>query len=91
VAQHGQGWYGFQLTPEVLKERLGVLDAALSAAGRKREDIEVAIGARGRPGPDDLREFRELGVDQIIVPVFATDAEGYLRRLDKLAEQTAAI
>jgi taurine dioxygenase len=25
VAQHGQGWYGFQLTPDTLPERLGAL------------------------------------------------------------------
>lgn len=91
VAQHGQGWYGFQLTPDSLRERLGVLDAALSAAGRKRQDIQVAIGARGRPGPDDLKIFRDLGVDQLVVPVLATDAEGFLRRLDKLAEQMAVL
>lgn len=91
VAQHGQGWYGFQLTPAALRERLGALDAALSAAGRKRQDIRVAIGARGRPGPEDMKSFRELGVDELIVPVFATDAEGFLRRLDKLAEQMVAL
>lgn len=90
VAQHGQGWYGFRLAPADLEERLRALDAALSAAGRKRDEIQVAIGTRGRPEADDLTRYQDLGVDQLIVPVMGRDAESYLRRLDTLAGQVAA-
>ncbi len=85
VAGHGDGWYGFRLTPAEAAERLQVLDAELSAVGRKRADIKVAIGARSRPTVDDVARFGDLGVDQIIVPAMARDAEGFLRKVDALA------
>lgn len=91
VASHGQGWYGFRLTPEALAGRLVELDRALSAAGRQRSEVKVAVGARGRPDADALRRFEDLGVDQVIVPVLARDAEGFLRRMDALAEQMQAV
>lgn len=85
VAGHGQGWYGMGLTPDALTGKLQVLDAELSAVGRRREELRIAIGIRGRPQADDLLRFRDGGVDEVIVPVFAKDAEGYLRRMDGLA------
>ncbi len=91
VANHGQGWYGLQLTPDALQERLQVLDGELAAAGRKRKDIQVAIGTRGRPDADALRRFEDLGVDQLITPVLARDAEGFLRRMDALAERMQVV
>ena len=86
VARHGQGWYGFHLTPERLAESLAALDAALAAEGRRREDVLVYASPQGRPDGDTVRAFRDAGVDQLIVPTLARDAAGYARRMDGLAE-----
>lgn len=86
VARHGQGWYGFQLAPDALQDRLVRLEAELHAADRSRSDINVCVGSRGRVDREQARHYRELGVDQLIVPVMASDAEGYMRRLDMLQE-----
>lgn len=84
VAKHGQGWYGFRLTPEQTEERLTALDAHLTHAGRERRDVHVSIAPRGRATQALAQQYRDLGVDQLIVPVIARDAEGFLRSLDEL-------
>jgi probable F420-dependent oxidoreductase len=88
VAHHGQGWYGFDLTPERLAEGLAGLDAALSEAGRRRSDVQVhaSPAGRGRIERDTLAAFRDAGVDQAIVPTFGRDADGFRKRMDTLAE-----
>ena len=39
VARLGDGWYGYDLTPEGLHDRLNSLDAALAGSGRRRADV----------------------------------------------------
>ncbi len=85
VARLGQGWIGFNYTPETLKPQLGKLDAALSRHGRKRSDIDVCICPYEHEVDLDMIErFRDLGVDEVILMVIADDAT-VLRRIDELS------
>jgi probable F420-dependent oxidoreductase len=86
VADLGQGWFGYDLTPEALSTLLPRLDTFLEEAGRTRSDIQVFVGPRGAAGPEILASFRDLGVDQVIVPLFARDADSLRERADALAE-----
>src|SRR4051812_10338485 len=43
VATHGQGWFGFNRSPDQVPEALERLDRALEAEGRTRSDIEVSV------------------------------------------------
>src|SRR5438874_1693922 len=43
VAELGQGWFGFNRTPEEVPEALTRLDRALEEWGRSRDDIEISI------------------------------------------------
>ena len=77
VAEVGQGWYGFDLTPDALTERLGRLDALLEEAGRSRADITVHVAPHGqRADAETAARYRDLGVDQLIVGFFARDVDG---------------
>lgn len=79
VATVGQGWFGFNLTPALLEERLAKLDGLLAEARRSRSDIRIyASPAPAASNRDDLQAMASLGVDQIILGVFARDA-GQLR------------
>ena len=49
VARLGDGWYGFDLDPEQLQEKLVSLDAALAGAGRSRQDIDLIVGPNRHP------------------------------------------
>ena len=91
VADLGQGWFGFDLTPEALTERLAEPDARLSKAGRSRGEVSVSVSPHGRrTDAEGARRFADLGVDQLIVPLFARDVEGLSRAADQLAALAGA-
>jgi probable F420-dependent oxidoreductase len=84
VAATGDGWYGYNLTPDQATERMGMLAALLAQKNRRRDDIVVNVG----PASDALTraafaEFAELGVDQIIVGAYATDLDQLQRRAER--------
>lgn len=88
VAAEGQGWFGFNLTPARLEERLTRLDGYLSSAGRKRGDIEIYVGpAPEAASPEGISGFAALGADQVILPLFARDAD----QLRERAERTLSL
>lgn len=85
VARLGDGWYGYDLSPEQLLEKLVGLDAALAATGRSRSDIDLVVGPNRHPVNDDtLAAYAAAGVDQLVVPVFAGN-------LDKLSDRVDAL
>jgi probable F420-dependent oxidoreductase len=87
VAELGQGWYGFQLAPDALRERLARLDELLAEAGRSRADVQIYVSPRIRAeSAADLAPYRDMGVDQLIFPYFGRDADGLSRRADSIAK-----
>ena len=88
VADLGQGWFGYNLTPDQLEANLEQLDAFLADAGRSRSDVKIQASPRGGYDPDTLSRFRDLGVDQVVLPLFARDADGLRKRADALAADT---
>jgi probable F420-dependent oxidoreductase len=86
VARLGQGWFGYGFAPDDLAEPLARLDAALEREGRSRSDLQLHVAPpRIRLDDDTLDRYRDLGVDQLILPLLAFDEESLRRRADKLA------
>ena len=86
VADLGQGWYGFNLEPDGVPERLAYLEKLLAERGRTLDEIEVSVcpylkGAQ----PDDVKRYEDAGVDQLILLAFAFDVDGIVETLDGLA------
>jgi probable F420-dependent oxidoreductase len=91
VARIGDGWYGYDLTPADLAEKLNSLDAALSGNGRCRSELQIIVGPNRRPvTPDTLAEYAATGADQIVVPMFARTLEKLEQRIDALIAAQAA-
>jgi len=91
VASHGDGWYGWDMTPQMLEQRLGALDEALGAVGRGRGDIDLFVGPNRHPvTPETISQYRELGVDQLVVPVFASSVEKLGMKVDVLLAAAAS-
>lgn len=89
VAELGQGWYGFQVTPEQVAERLARLGTLLADAGRSLDDVQVFVAPKRRGlDVDAARRYADLGVEQLILPLFARDEDG-LRRAAEAAAQYA--
>lgn len=92
VAEVGDGWYGFNLTPATAKERAQQIAARLARAGRNRGDVRLYATPSWREplGPDTVARFGEAGIDQVIVSVAARSRDDLLRKLDRAAPLVAA-
>ncbi len=88
VADLGQGWYGYNLEPEDAAARIRDLSGLLQARGRSREDVVVSVCPYLRPPSLDLvKRYREAGVDQVILFLFAPDVDALRSTLDTLAKE----
>jgi alkanesulfonate monooxygenase SsuD/methylene tetrahydromethanopterin reductase-like flavin-dependent oxidoreductase (luciferase family) len=87
VADIGQGWYGFNVSPEDLPERLATLTRFLEERGRTRGDVVVSISPYLLGvDADKAKSYADLGIDQLVLVAFGRDPEDLLRRLDGLTE-----
>ena len=79
----GQGWYGFNLTPDALEERLSYLNERLVENNRTMDEIKLYVSPNaGVRDLADMQRFEALGVEQIILPVMAA-------KIDTLKERAA--
>jgi probable F420-dependent oxidoreductase len=88
VAELGQGWFGYNLTSEQLDTNLTRLDSLLAEAGRSRSDIKIQVSPRRGYDRDTLAQFRDSGVDQVVLPLFGRDTGSLRKRADALAAET---
>ena len=85
VARHGQGWFSFDRLPEQLPGPLARLDAALAAEGRSRTDIVLSVSPYfNAVTPELVAQYREMGVDRLIVVCLAFDVDTLRSQLDDL-------
>ncbi len=88
VASLGNAWYGYNLTPDQLREKLGTLDRLLAGKKRSRSEIEIIIHPPRRPSPDQMKQYHELGVSELVLaPWGPRDAAGNIKRLEELARE----
>ena len=90
VADLGQGWFGWNVTPEMTAERVAALDRLLNDGGRKRSDVSIIVSPYTRPTQDldAMKRYRDAGAEQVVLLLFdglATDTVG--PAIEKLAER----
>jgi hypothetical protein len=62
------------------------LDTLLAARGRKREDIDIAVGPYGHKLSKSLAaQYRDAGVDQLVLLIVGRDIDELNRWLDRFA------
>jgi probable F420-dependent oxidoreductase len=87
VATQGQGWYGFNLTPQDFEEHLKNLDKKLIACGRKLSDLKIYISPNSESkSKADIAAFKSLGADQIVLPLMARDTEKLKERAERILD-----
>jgi probable F420-dependent oxidoreductase len=68
VAEYGDGWCGFNLTPEEATAKIRRIEELLKANGRKRSDVELAVSPYTKPTKaDDLKRYRDAGADEVVL------------------------
>ena len=86
VARQGQGWFGFNLTPEQVGPHLEQLDRLLAERGRSRRDIQVTIGPYSHAvDRKRLEGYAEAGVDQLVFLFLAAKIDALLKIMDDYA------
>jgi probable F420-dependent oxidoreductase len=83
AAEFGSGWYGFALDPTHTRPLLTDLDAALDRAGRSRREFEIVITPTTATD-DTITEFRDLGVDRLVVQLGSQRPDAITRRVVEL-------
>jgi probable F420-dependent oxidoreductase len=85
VAERGEGWYAYDVSPVELEAKLGELDTALERVGRSRDDVRLFVGPNRHPvNADSVAAYQALGVEQIVVPLGARTLEKLAMRTDEL-------
>ena len=66
VAEYGDGWIGFNLTPDQAAAKVGRIEELLKASGRKRSDVELTASPYKHPvTTDDLERYRDAGLEEV--------------------------
>jgi probable F420-dependent oxidoreductase len=90
VAEYGDGWLGFNLSPEQAAAKIRRIEELLRANGRKRSDVYLAVSPYTNPiKPDDLKRYRDAGAEEVELVVFdipATERE-MVKRLEQMARE----
>lgn len=85
IGKLGDGWYGYDLTPEAVAECLTRIDEYLEQAGRDRSAIKIYVApGRVKLDADVVAAYQDVGVEQLIVPLFGRDIDGLNRQIDRV-------
>ena len=71
IARRGNGWYVPGTDIGEIAALLAPLKDACADVGRDYSEIEITCMWPGRGGPDAVRQFEDLGVHRLVVPLFA--------------------
>jgi probable F420-dependent oxidoreductase len=86
VAAYGDGWVANQLSVSEMRERLATLNELLDAAGRAAREVELVVApVEEEVTAEQLEEFGELGVHEVLVPCVGGGLSEFERRADDLA------
>jgi probable F420-dependent oxidoreductase len=92
VAHMGDGWHGFNHLPESAATHLARLERLLADRGRERADIDVTVCTYLQPvQPSHVPEYRDAGVDQLVLCPFAVDVGGIKDAINRLADEYASV
>jgi len=76
VATHGDGWFGFDLTPETCARHLETLATRLDAVGAQLSDRRlIASPGPGAKSTKTVSDFESIGIEQLVVPIAGHDLE----------------
>jgi probable F420-dependent oxidoreductase len=88
VADIGQGWYGYNHSPETAAACIETLARMLGDNDRSLDDVKIYVSPYLRPTTlDDVKRLRDLGVDEVVFFMLAGDADEAKRVSDSLAEE----
>ena len=68
VADYGNGWCGFNLSPNEAAGKIKRIEELLKANGRSRSEVEFAVSPYTKPvSKDDLKRYRDAGAEEMVL------------------------
>ena len=67
VADQGQGWLPWDISPEEAQQGIAQLSELLTERGRGREDIQVSVAMEIADHQIDVEAYARAGVDQLVI------------------------
>ncbi|MDP7357319.1 MAG: TIGR03619 family F420-dependent LLM class oxidoreductase [Pseudomonadales bacterium] len=89
AARFGNGWYGFGTDPHTTAAVLEQLDQALAARSRSRDNFEIIMTPPFRVSEDMVRQYRDLGVDRLVVQLGGQRPDSIAKRFGELEKLVA--
>ena len=88
VGEVGDGWFGFNTSPEEAHVRIARIKQYAQAAGRSgvKFSFTVSPGIGAPLDVDALKRYRDAGADQVIVGAIVEDAKALPGEIERLAE-----
>lgn len=90
AAEHGDGWYGFQMDLENTAAVSAQLDQALAQAGRNRDGFRFIITPPYQVTTDMVKAYADLGVDELVIHLGSQKPERVTARLKELEQLAKA-
>lgn len=88
VGEVGNGWWGVNVSVEAARDHLTTIKGFAKAAGRDPSSLTYAASPQlgGPVSLDEVKQYQDLGIDQVIVGIFATSADEYKKAIEQAAE-----
>jgi probable F420-dependent oxidoreductase len=86
AAKYGDGWCGFNLSPDDTAKKIAQLRDLMKAAGRRTENFEISMSPPATAVPADLKRYRDAGVDELYLSPVLQKPPKSLVELERLLE-----
>ena len=88
VGEIGNGWWGVNVSVEDAGDHMAKIKVFAEAAGRNPRSLTYAVSPQlgGPVSLDEVKQYQDLGVDQVIIGIFAESADQYKQAIESAAE-----
>ena len=91
TAEFADGWYGFNMDPAYTAKASQDIDDAFARIGRKRDsDFRLVITPPYKITTDEVKQYRDLGVDELVLHLGNQKPERINQRLAEIEPLIAA-
>lgn len=88
VGEYGDGWIGFNLSPDEAATKIKRIEEILKASGRRRSDVRLAVSPYVKPvNTDDLKRYRDAGADEVVLVTLGapSSVQQTIERMEQMA------
>jgi probable F420-dependent oxidoreductase len=86
AASYGDGWCGFNLTPEDTAQKVTQLRDLMKAAGRSPDNFEISMSPPAAAVPADLKRYRDAGVGELYLSPVLKAPPKNIAELERMLE-----